>query len=416
MFRGIRYAYAVFNEALRRFVDDDHAVYAGHMAFTLLLSFGPFVVCAILLAIQVDPLAAEHLITMIRSLEESALVPQPMAELMTSVVQGVAPDPEAMQVGGGDIVVIIVTAVIGLYAGSSAFEAARNGFNEAYDTRDKRNVVFRRAQTYLLALFVATLFVAASALFVTLTVGLDVFAAVRQAVMALGIEDSVISTFFIVMVALFIGAVFCLLLLGVHITLPRGYVKRWRLYVWAQDEIDDIRAARIPLLPGVIWSAVMWVVFAILYSIALRTVVDFGANHGALAGVVATLLFFYISAMMIFIGAQINIAIATIDDDGEPKWPHPAVERAEEFDETKEVAYQVLTEDKPTGAWALCLYFLRGGGARMRPDHHVEVMRQRRELRAARQAEREARRAEKERRKAERRAARRGEEATQPGE
>lgn len=451
MFRSIRYAFAVFKEAMRRFADDDHAVYAGHMAFTLLLSFGPFIVCAIMLAAQIDPLASTHLKAMIVSLNDSALVPDPMANLLVSVVDGVAPDPiaaargamsEALAdgalapaplagfataagkifesqlstTGGGDILVIAITAIIGLYAGSSAFEAARNGFNEAYDTRDKRNVVFRRAQTYLLSLAIATLFIVASGLFVLLTVNFDIFALVRDAAAAIGMPDGVIGAVLLVCIALFIGGMFCMLLLGVHITLPRGYVKGWRLYVWAQDEIDDIRAARIPLLPGVIWSAVMWVAFAIVYSIALRTVVDFGANHGALAGVVATLMFFYVSATMIFIGAQINIAVATIDKNGEPKWPHPVVERTADFDETKEIAFQVLMADAPRSAIGRFFHALRGGGARRRPDHHVEVIRKRRELREARLAERAERKAEKRRLRDERRGRRSGDAAAQPGE
>ncbi|MCI4665615.1 MAG: YihY/virulence factor BrkB family protein [Neomegalonema sp.] len=407
MIRRIKYVYAVFMEALRRFADDDHAVYSGHMAFTLLLSFGPFVVCAILLSMQFDPNAAIHLASMIKSLEASALVPKPMAELMVNVVQGVAPNPE-MVGSSSNIITIVITAVIGLYAGSSAFEAARNGFNEAYDTRDKRNVVFRRAQTYLLSIFVASLFVAASILFVTLTVGFDIFGLIRSGASAIGIADTIAGGVLVAFFALFVGAVFCTLLLGVHITLPRGYVKRWRLYVWAQDEIDDIRAAEIPLVPGVLWSAFMWVCFAVVYSIALRTVVDFGKNHGALAGVVATLLFFYISATMIFLGAQINIAIATIGKNGEPKWPHPMIDREDDFDETKEPAYQVLVDSVPDRQFLRLWHYLRGGGACEKPEHHVDALKREREERAQRKAAKLARKQDRARRRAERRAQRSG--------
>ena len=407
MISRLRYIWAVFMEALRRFGDDDHAVYSGHMAFTLLLSFGPFVVCAILLSMQFDPQAATHLAEMIRSLESSALVPAPMAELMINVVEGVAPDPNVVS-SSANIITIVITAAIGLYAGSSAFEAARNGFNEAYDTRDKRNVVFRRAQTYLLSIFVASMFVAASVLFVTLTVGFDVLGVISQSAVAIGVPDSVANGVLVAFFALFVGLVFCLLLLGVHVTLPRGYVKRWRLYVWAQDEIDDIRAAEIPLIPGVIWSAVMWIAFAVVYSIALRTVVDFGANHGALAGVVATLLFFYISATMIFLGAQINIAIATIGKDGEPQWPHPMIDRTPDFDESTQNAYQVLVHSQPDHPFQRLWHYLRGGTATEKPTHHVDELKKNREERERKKARKLARKQDRERRRAERRSRRSG--------
>ena len=110
-----------------------------------------------------------------------------------------------------------------------------------------------------------------------------------------------------------VAVVFWLLLLGIHLTLPRGYVKRWHLYIWAQDEIDDIRAVKVPVKPGVRVSAGLWLAFAITYSYVIGTYVRFDTNHGALAGVVATLLFFYISAAMIFFAA-------TVMKVHRPKW------------------------------------------------------------------------------------------------
>ena len=179
MIKRIRRVFGVLREALRRFDDDDHAVYAGHMAFTLLLSFGPFVVCAILLAGYLDPEAEAHLISMIGSLESSALIPAPMAELLVKVVEGVAPKARAVTANSEQWWLLWVTAGVGLYAGSSAFEAARNGFNEAYDVRDKRHVVYRRMQSHLLALFIATLFAVISFSFVTASIGLQVFHAAQ---------------------------------------------------------------------------------------------------------------------------------------------------------------------------------------------------------------------------------------------
>ena len=52
-----------------------------------------------------------------------------------------------------------------------------------------------------------------------------------------------------------VALLFSALLLGIHLTLPRGYVKGWSLYVWAADEIEDKRAVRVPLIPGVMVSA-----------------------------------------------------------------------------------------------------------------------------------------------------------------
>ncbi|MEL6317657.1 MAG: hypothetical protein AAFR16_08485, partial [Pseudomonadota bacterium] len=106
-----KYAIGVVREAFRRFDDDDHAVYAGHMAFTLLLSFGPFVICAILLARFFDPDASAHLIGLIALLKDSAILPNAIADLLINVVDTVAPQAEAMAENAvaGDLTVVIIS-------------------------------------------------------------------------------------------------------------------------------------------------------------------------------------------------------------------------------------------------------------------------------------------------------------------
>ena len=128
---------------------------------------------------------------------------------------------------------------------------------------------------------------------------------------------------------------------------------------------------KVPLKPGVRVSALMWLVFAVSYSYLIGTYVKFDTNHGALAGVVATLLFFYISASMIFFGAQVNIAIATLNNRGQPSWPHPYVPRPVGFDESSQEAYRVLINAKPQGAFKRVWYYLCGGTATNRPEDKV---------------------------------------------
>ncbi len=371
----VRYAIGVFREAMRRFVDDDHAVYAGHMAFTMLLSLGPFIVCSIILAQQFDPLAATHLIEMIEQLRASALIPGPMANLLIALVENVAPDPDVAvtTVENQGWWVIWVSAAVGLYAGSSAFEAARNGFNEAYDTRDKRFFLFRRFQSHLLALSIASLFVMASVGFVTVTISFNAFAEAQAFFANFGMPGDWWRLGILAMMVLGVAFMFWMLLLGIHLTLPRGYVKRWHLYIWAQDEIDDIRAVKVPVKPGVRTSAFLWLAFAVTYSYVIGTYVKFDTNHGALAGVVATLLFFYISASMIFFGAQINIAIATLDKRGQPVWPHPYVPRPADFDESTQEAFRVLTEPHSRAVPRRLWHYLCGGTAKKRPEDKVTV-------------------------------------------
>ncbi|MEO1291767.1 MAG: YihY/virulence factor BrkB family protein [Pseudomonadota bacterium] len=332
-----RYIFAVVRETFRRFDDDDQLSYAGHLAFTLLLSFGPFVVCLILAAEALVPNSVESLQGMIEAMQESLLIPANMADVLLSVINAVASqDPSQNE----NLLLVVISGLVGLWAGSNAFESARKGFNEAYDVRDKRKLPAKRAQSLLLAALMASLFIVLAVAIVVTTITLGVIGAAEAD------EGKKIS--FVLVPALVGGPLFLILLIGIHLTLPRGYAKRWALYLWADDETEDRRALRVPVLPGVIWSVILWLLGAVGFSIALSTILSLEGKHGGLAGVVATLLFFYMSSAIIFLGAQINVAMATIGPDGQPRWPHPSLTTPpEDYDVRDDKALQVLMTAGP---------------------------------------------------------------------
>ncbi|MEO1329985.1 MAG: YihY/virulence factor BrkB family protein [Pseudomonadota bacterium] len=338
MMRRLKYLFGVTKEAFRRFEDDDHVAYAGYMAFTLLLSFGPFVVCLILAAEALAPESVDSLKGMIVAFKDGMLIPDNMASVLLGVIEAVSSDSGAQN---ENIILVVISGLVGLWAGSNAFESARKGFNEAYDVRDKRGFSIKRLQSLLLAAVMASLFIMLSLAIVITSLTLGVLGASQEAGQHMAIY---------LVPALFGAPLFLVLLIGIHLTLPRGFARRWSLYLWAQDETADARAVRVPVLPGVFISAILWLLGAIGFSIALSTIMSLEGKHGGLAGVVATLLFFYMSSAIIFLGAQINIAIATIGADGKPVWPHPSFEqRPEDYDPRKDEAFVVLTLYRPKG-------------------------------------------------------------------
>lgn len=363
MRRSIRYLFGVVKEALRRFENDDQLSYAGHLAFTLLLSFGPFIVCLILAAEALVPHSVDSLKGMIEAMRQGLLVPDNMADVLLGVIDAVASDtvgPDGTPKSNNTLL-LAISGLVGLWAGSNAFESARKGFNEAYDVRDERKLPAKRFQTLFLAALMASLFIMMTLSIVLTTIGLGVVG------VADGEESRGIA--FALVPALLGAPLFVVLLVGIHLTLPRGFARNWSLYLWAQDETWDARPLRVPVLPGVIASAVLWLLGAIGFSIALSTILSLEGKHGGLAGVVATLLFFYMSSAIIFLGAQINIAIATIDGDGKPVWPHPLTSRPEGYDETKDHAWRVLTAPHPEGTLARFWYYLCGGGVCEAPEN-----------------------------------------------
>src|SRR5690606_41666510 len=63
------------------------------------------------------------------------------------------------------------------------------------------------------------------------------------------------------------------------------------------------------LLPGVLATAFLWLAFASLFSLYVANLGNYGATYGSLGGVIITLLFFYVSAVLFIFGAELNAAL-----------------------------------------------------------------------------------------------------------
>jgi len=74
------------------------------------------------------------------------------------------------------------------------------------------------------------------------------------------------------------------------------------LYGW----LPDIRQRLYTVMPGAILGAALWVAAAGTLSYTLRTAGKLALLYGSFAGVVATLVFLYISATTLIFGAEVN--------------------------------------------------------------------------------------------------------------
>ena len=63
-------------------------------------------------------------------------------------------------------------------------------------------------------------------------------------------------------------------------------------------------------MPGVTITLFLWLLGSTGLSLYLRTLADYDATYGALGGIVITLLFFYLMAMVFVLGAELNGALA----------------------------------------------------------------------------------------------------------
>jgi len=78
------------------------------------------------------------------------------------------------------------------------------------------------------------------------------------------------------------------------------------LYLACYAWLPDMRLYRRTIIPGAIVGVILWLAFAALLSWTLRSAVQLKPIYGSFAGVVATLIFFYVSAATVIFGAEVN--------------------------------------------------------------------------------------------------------------
>lgn len=78
------------------------------------------------------------------------------------------------------------------------------------------------------------------------------------------------------------------------------------LYAFLYGWLPDIRQRLYTVIPGAVVGAGMWVATAATLSYTLHTAGKLALLYGSFAGVVATLVFLYISATTLIFGAEIN--------------------------------------------------------------------------------------------------------------
>jgi membrane protein len=89
------------------------------------------------------------------------------------------------------------------------------------------------------------------------------------------------------------------------------------LYGW----LPDVRTKLRTVLPGAVVGAALWVAAAATLSYTLRSAGKLALLYGSFAGVVATLVFLYISATTLIYGAEVNAVIRErlkAGDESEP--------------------------------------------------------------------------------------------------
>lgn len=263
-------------DATRRFNDHDGSAMAGHITYTILLALFPFLIFATSVAGFV--FGAEH----------SAASREVFFEMLPENV-GLTLQPVLEEVLGTQNRGLLSVSAIGtLWIASTGYEAIRIAFDRAYRAELrapfwKRRVIAIGVVLVAIVVFLSLgLLIVAGPMIVSLADDyLDLSSRFLHRSVRLGVSTTILCAFVIL----------C------HKVLPSRSMRYVR--VW----------------PGVLFTTVIWMAAASLFSVFLRFAPNYAITYGTMAGGIVAMLFFYLTSALIIFGAEINAALLARNQD-----------------------------------------------------------------------------------------------------
>lgn len=250
-------------------VADDHvSISAAGVAFFGLLAIFPAIAALIGVAgLVLDPAQIESQLA-----QAASVLPENAAQILQDQASKVA------QNSGGATIAAIGGVALALYSASSGMRTLMESMNIAYDEDEKRGFVGLYATS--LALTLVLIVGAVVALGATL-----VLPAVLATMGLGGLVEAVLTYGRWPLLAL-------LMILGLGVVYRYGPSRenaRWR---W--------------ITPGSVVATVLWLIASIAFSIYVRNFGSYNETYGSLGGVIILLMWFWLSAFVVLLGAELN--------------------------------------------------------------------------------------------------------------
>jgi membrane protein len=183
---------------------------------------------------------------------------------------------------------LIIGMLLTLWSSASAAKSVLSALNVAYNVTERRP--FLRFQAIGLAMTLGAILFAS----VSIAVLLILPAVIRFTGLSAFSAELIQTATFLFVVASFAG--------GMTLLYARGPSRR---------PFPGMR-----ILPGVILSTILWLISSWALSTYVRRLANFDATYGSIGAVVGVMLWFYISAYAVLLGAELNAQIEIAVRDG----------------------------------------------------------------------------------------------------
>jgi membrane protein len=254
-----------------RYIDDEITAMASQLAYSLLLSFFPFLILLMTLIGHSSIRSEEVLIAL------STILPNDIMKLITSTVV------EVVETRRSDL--LSISMITTIWTASNGFNAVIRGLNRAYDEKEKRPYWKVQLTAVLCTIGLVIIIIMALALLVFGELGVRLL--VKKLNFAPSIELIIdlgrYSAGLIVMILVF--------------TAVYRYTPSKRLN-WHET------------IPGAVFTTAGWTLVSIGFSYYVNNFGSYSKIYGSIGAVIALMSWLFISSVIVLIGGEINATIA----------------------------------------------------------------------------------------------------------
>lgn len=187
-----------------------------------------------------------------------------------------------------------VGAITGIWAASKGAKAFINIMNEAYEVKECRSFIWVRilAVFYTIAIFIAFILVLLTLVFGEI-IGNKFFS-------YLGLAQEFSSTWNYFRKILSLVSI---------IIIFAG------LFKFGPAKNNGKRLKIIDTLPGAVFSSIGWILTSSLFAFYVNNFGKYSKTYGSIGGVLALLLWLYISSVIVIVGAELNATLQILKED-----------------------------------------------------------------------------------------------------
>jgi membrane protein len=249
--------------------DDNLSLLAAGVAFYAMLALFPTIISLVTIyALVADPSQVTEQLEPVTS-----VLPQEAGDLLTGQLESAAGASD-----GGLTLGLVISLLAALWAASGGVSALMTGINAVYDEQEKRNFV--KLKAIALGLTVGAIVIAG------LAIGLVAVFPAIVGLLNLGSAGRVGAE---VLRWVLLAVVVSLGLAVFYRVAPSRAAPRWRWVSW-----------------GAAVALVIWILGSIGFSVYVRYFGSYNKTYGTLAAVVILMLWLYLSAYVVLLGAEID--------------------------------------------------------------------------------------------------------------